>query len=131
MIWPHGNFVVGTVGATPPGFLNEECANHANHVGATVQMCRFVERAIGFAGDLTQVCKMDARSEFADHGEQIIVRASSKRAYAKGEAVRGTVLGGKNRLRIIGRRDDARQTKQRPRRIVRVNGEPEAEAVTA
>jgi hypothetical protein len=52
----------------------EQGADHAHHIRAATKMFRFIEGAISFANNLAKMGKMNARSEFVDHREQIIVR---------------------------------------------------------
>ena len=127
MIGAHGHFVIFAVGAPPGQFFFQQGADDANHIRIAVQMFGFIKRIIGNASDLAKMREMNARREFADHGEQIIVGARSIRADAKGEAIRGRVGSGKDRSRIIRGGNHSRNAKKRLRRIVGMNRQAHAQ----
>src|SRR6516164_6413084 len=73
VIGTHGNFVILAVGAPAPRFLRQQRANQAQHIGTAMKMVSFIERAIGFAHDLAEMHKMDARRELSNHSQQIVI----------------------------------------------------------
>ena len=104
---------------SPPGqFFFQQSADNADHIRIAVKMLRFIKRIIANASDLAKMREMNARSELANHGEQIIVGARSIRADAKGEAIRGRVGACKEGSSIISGGNHARDAKERLRWIV-------------
>ena len=101
MIRTHGNFMVCQTIVASPHFFLEEGADHSDHIGATVEVHGFVERPLTFACDLTKMSKVNARSEFTNHRQKIVVCSSAVGAYAESKPVRWCVNAMQNVTSIV------------------------------
>src|ERR1700737_1202583 len=129
VIGPHGNFVVRPSFAAAPHFFFHERTNYADHVRAAVKMLRFVKRPLRFPRHLPQMSKMNARGEFPDHGEQIIVRARPVGASTERQPIGRCVDGRENVTCVLGSRNPPWQAKEWPRRVVRGNRQADPQFV--
>ena len=91
------------------------------HVGAALEMLGLVERAVILDGDVAQMDEMDAAGEFLHHGDDVVVGARAVGAGAERQPVSRAVDGIEDEARILGCRNDARQTIEREGRVVRMD----------
>ena len=124
VVGTHGKFVVGPARPPPMRFFFQQDAHQADHIGTPVEVLGFVKRAIRFSPHLTKVRKMNAGTELASHGQQVVIGARSERTDAKRQSVGERIAGSEDRPHIRGSRDDAGQTEQRPWRIVGMDSQP-------
>src|ERR1700736_1832602 len=95
----HWNFVVNRALAPPPRLLQHQRSNHAYHVRTSREVLGFVEGAIALAGHLAKMHKVNTVSEFADHGQQIVIGSGPVGPDAEGQAIGGRITSAKNRPR--------------------------------
>ena len=82
-----------------------------------------MKRSVRLSRHLPKMGEMDARAELASHGQQVVIRPCSKRTNTKRQTICRCIAGAKNRPHIFSSGNNARQTKQRPWRIIGMYGE--------
>ncbi len=95
--WPWSGRIgmrqVGTAFFAAARLLLHQSQDDMSHVGATLEMLGFVERAVLLDGDVAQMDEMDAVGEFLDHGDDVVIGACPVGAGAERQPIGRTVDG--------------------------------------
>ena len=110
--------------------LLEELAEHAHHIDIAIEMIALEEgEPVRLAFCRAEMREMDARAKPFGHPHQIIDRVDAERTRAEADAVRGVRHGIEQGLIIRFGFCDARQPEKRARRIIRMQGQLDAEFI--
>src|SRR5258707_4854494 len=104
MVWaPH---------VPPMCLFLHQSPDPAHHIGAAGQVLRFMKGSVWLSDPLTKVRKVNASTEFASHGQQVVVGSCTERPDTERQPVCKRIARSENRPHILGCRDDSREAKQ-------------------
>src|SRR5580692_12401244 len=101
VVGAHRNFVIGPARPPPSDFFVHHSADRTYHIRTARQMFRFIKRSVGLARYLPKMQKVNARAEFASHGQEIVIGSCPKRSDTKRQSVAQRIAGRENRAHIL------------------------------
>jgi hypothetical protein len=123
MVRAHWDLVVRAILSLAADFFSRQSTDNTSHVRTAAEVFRFMERSVGLTHYLPEMREMNPWCEFLHHRQQIVVGARPIGANTKGQSIRRRIDTCEYRAYIFSRGNDARQTEQRPWRIIRVDCE--------
>src|SRR5258707_13586835 len=104
MVWPAH--------VSPMCFFLHQSADHAHHIGTAGQVLRFMKGSVWLSDHLTKVRKVNASTEFASHGQQVVVGSCTERPDTERQPVCKRIPRSENRPHILACHDDSGQANQ-------------------
>src|SRR3979411_477863 len=112
VVGTHGNFMVWPAHASPMRLFLHHSVDHPHHIGAAGQVLRFMKGSVWLSDNLPKVRKVKASTEFASHGQQIVVGSCAERPDTERQPVCERIARSENRPHILVCGDDSREAKQ-------------------